>query len=163
EKKGAPGRRALEGECRALSLREQGHRLGRIGRAWWQYRIGYFRNIAGQGLEEGDDGFHFVVVQLGAQLGSTHYRNGFFQAPDGGGVEIGRGQLDVTQRRGAEHILVRRGFGDGEAAFVALWQDLGTGLVNQPEWIVVLAAEVHTAVAGGTAAVHEQCQAFFLT
>jgi len=38
-KKGAPGKRAFEGERRARDLRDHVHRLGRIGGAWWQYRI----------------------------------------------------------------------------------------------------------------------------
>lgn len=113
-------------------LRDHVHGFGSFGSARWKHWIGHFRNISGQGLEERDNGFHFVFVQLGTQLGRTHNRNRFFQIPDSARVEIRGCQLNVAQRSSAEYILIRGSLGDREAAFVALWQDFGPGLATSP-------------------------------
>ena len=100
----------------------------------------------------------YLVGQLFTGLALGHDLHRRFEASDLAGVEAGRGQRDVTQRRGAKNVVVVGGLGHRKADLVAFGQHVGAGLLDQTKGEGAFATDIDAGVAGGADLVHEQLE-----
>ncbi|SPY01232.1 Uncharacterised protein [Neisseria flavescens] len=79
---------------------------------------GRFRNIAGEGFQEGNDVFSFFRSQSFTQLSFCHDVDGFIQFPNAAVVEVWIGTFNVSQAGNTEEEFVFGFLGYVRTAFV---------------------------------------------
>ncbi|MPL91088.1 hypothetical protein SDC9_37151 [bioreactor metagenome] len=136
--------------------------MRRSGDAGRKHGIHDLRHVAGQAAEEGHDLPELLVIKLCAELRVGHHLHRLLEVPDRAGVEIGRRQGDVAQRRHLVGVFVGLVLGDGIAPHVLGRQDRRVGLGDDAEHLIAVAADVHAVVAAAAAGRHEERQPLLL-
>src|SRR5699024_5473115 len=90
-----------------------------------------------------------------AQLSGSHDSHGLLQIPYIAGMEVGRGQRDISQRRRLEDVLVTRGSCYLEATFIVSRQHFAAWPLHDAEREVSLPAQVDAAMARRASLGHE--------